>query len=145
MCFRPQVGVWVQPDPGPQIRLNGFSGICLVGGGPAKGRVRPAAVVVGDPPRQPHLKLAAGLEGVDVDALVFQRPPQALDKHIVHPTPFSIHRDLDVGAGQHLDEARTVELAALVSVEDFRLAVLCQRFLQGLDTEVCFHRVGQAP
>jgi hypothetical protein len=37
------------------------------------------------------------------------------------------------------------ELAALVRVKDFRLAVLCQPFLQGLGTKVGAERVRHSP
>ena len=42
-------------------------------------------MVIDDPPAKASLQLRAGLEGVEVDALVFQRAPEALDEDIVRP------------------------------------------------------------
>ncbi len=51
----------------------------------AQGRVRPRAVVVGHPSADAGVDLRAGLEGIEVDALVFERAPEPLDEHIVEP------------------------------------------------------------
>ena len=48
-------------------------------------QVRPAAVLEIDPACDFRVCLAAGLEGVEEHAFVFERTPQPLDEDIVHP------------------------------------------------------------
>ena len=47
-----------------------------------------------------------------VDLLVFDGPPQALDEDIVAPGPLAIHADLDLAGGKHLDEVGGGELVS---------------------------------
>ena len=61
----------------------------------------------------------------EVYTLVFARPPEALDKHIVHPTPFAIHGDFDVVLLQNPGKFKACELTSLVGNEMFG-----RRFLQ---------------
>ena len=65
------------------------------------------AVVVTDPPCQSCSQLRAGLERVQIDALVFQTAPQPLDEHVAHPPAAAVHRDPHTSAGQHLREPMT--------------------------------------
>src|SRR5262245_2737010 len=81
-----------------------------------------SSVVEGDPLGNAGLGLVAVGVALEVDVLVLQRAPQSLDEHIVHPPPASIHRDADFGFTQHADEVAAGKLAALVGVEDLRLA-----------------------
>lgn len=107
--------------------------------------MRAFRVVVGDPFIEARAKLAARFEGVDIDALIFEAAPQPLDKHVVHPTDFAVHRDLDIGIEKHVNKARAGELAALVGVENGRFAIYRHRLLQGFDAEVSLHGVRQLP
>jgi hypothetical protein len=66
---------------------------------------------------------------VDIDALIFQPPPQPLDRHVVHP--LALARDLDIGIDKHVNKARAGELAALVGVENGGLAIFLL-FISGL-------------
>lgn len=70
----------------------------------AQGRVRPRAVEVGDPAADEGARLGAGLEGLEVDALVFERTPEPLDEDVVEPAP--VHRDAYADLYQHLGEGR---------------------------------------
>ncbi|KXN97837.1 hypothetical protein LS48_14620, partial [Aequorivita aquimaris] len=119
--------------------------IGLERGSPGQARVRTLGVVIGDPPAKASLQLRSGLEGMEVDALVFQGAPEALDEDVVHPTPPTIHADADLGVAQHAGEGEAGELAALVSVEDFRLAEPGKRLLQRRNTEPGVHGVRQSP
>ena len=74
--------------------------------------------------------------GPQVDLLVFDGPPQALDEDIVPPGPLALHADLDLAARQHIDELGRGELAALIGVKDLGGAVSRQRLLDGFDAEV---------
>ncbi len=47
--------------------------------------------------------LVRGLDGVvcvQIDLLVFEALPQALDEHVVPPTPFPVHADLNAVVGE---------------------------------------------
>lgn len=78
--------------------------------------MRPVGVVVPDPAGKAGAAFRSCLECVQIDAFVFERSPQAFDKHIVHPAPASIHADADVRVLQRRRESKAGELAALVRV-----------------------------
>lgn len=86
--------------------------------------MRTPRVVELDPLSQTLANLAAGLVGVQIDALVFDRTPQPLDHDVVPPTTLAVHGDADLGVLEHLGEGIAGELASLVSVEDFRFSVV---------------------
>ena len=69
-----------------------------------------------------------GLEAVgqlvQIDRLVLERPPEALDKDVVHVAAPAIHGDRDARVLEQIGELEAGELAALVGVEYLRLAVL---------------------
>jgi len=71
----------------------------------------PMVVVVGEPAREPRPQFASGFEGVEIDALVFHRLPEALDEDVVHPAaPARLWDDLpdhpSPALHAHLAEAR---------------------------------------
>ena len=68
-------------------------------GSPGQARVRTLGVIIGNPPAKASPQLGAGLEGMEIDALVLQGSPKAFDEDIVHPPAPAIHADLDA-AGQ---------------------------------------------
>jgi len=88
---------------------------------------------------------AAGLEGIQEHALVFQRAPQTFDEDVVHPAATAVHRDADADVIQCVCEGEAGELAALVGVEDAGPAVASNRLLHRRNTEVSIHRVGEPP
>ena len=49
-----------------------------------------------------------GFEDMQVDAFVFQRPPEPLNEHVVHPAASAIHADLDVRIREHLSKLNTL-------------------------------------
>ncbi len=69
------------------------------------------------------------LGGIQVDAFIFQRPPEPLDQPIVAPRTFSVHAGFD----RYVDPTAAVKLAPLVRVKNFRLALPGQGLFQGLD------------
>ena len=83
--------------------------------------------------------------GFEIDLLMFQAEPVALDKHIVHPAPLPIHADLDVMVFEYIREILAGKLTTLVTVKDIRCAVGCQGFFQRLNTRSGIQTVGQAP
>ena len=72
------------------------------------------AVVVVDPGFEALAEGGPILEVVEVNALVFQRPPEALDEDIVHPAAFAIHGNPDTVLLQYTGEVQRGELGALI-------------------------------
>ncbi len=107
--------------------------------------VRAPPVVAVDPDADSLPRPAAGLEGVEVDALVLQGFPEPLDDNVVSPLPPAVHGDPDTGLLQSLGELHAGELGPLVGVEDVRLGVTRQGLLQGRDAEIGIEGVRQPP
>ena len=95
-------------------------------------RVGPVSVVEGHPPADAGPGLGAGGELGQVDALVLERSPQPLDKHIVHPSALAVHRDTNARRLEHVGEIDAGKLAALVAIEDLRSAIAHERLVQHL-------------
>ncbi len=53
-------------------------------------------IIILDPEIEFLLCIFHVVEGVQINAFVFQGTPQPLDKDIVHPATFAVHRGLDV-------------------------------------------------
>src|SRR5215467_6501052 len=79
-------------------------------------------VVEGDPRSDAEPGFAAVRIALEIDVFVFERAPQPLDEHVVHPAPAAIHRDLNAGLFERTGEGCAGELATLVGVEDLGLA-----------------------
>ena len=109
------------------------------------GSVWPPMVIEGDPRSDGSLCLRPGLPGMQVDAFVFQGPPQALDEDIVDAPPLAVHRDAGADALQPICPGEGRELAALVSVHDRGRAEPVDGLVQRLDAEVRFKGVRYAP
>ena len=75
--------------------------------------MRTTAVVEGQIQANPGPGLGHAGIGPQVDLLVFDGPPKALDKDIVPPSALAIHADFNLAGGQNLDEFGRGELAAL--------------------------------
>lgn len=71
----------------------------------------------------------------DVDVVMLDRSPEVFDKDIVQRSAFSIHADRDAVGCKNASEFRAGELAALIRIEYFRIAMLLQSLLQGFDTK----------
>jgi len=70
-------------------------------------------IIIIDPEIEFLLRIFHVVEGVQVNAFVFQGAPQPLDKNIVHPTTFAVHRDLDAICLELVDPISTGELRPL--------------------------------
>ena len=82
---------------------------------------------------------------LEIDVFVFQRSPEPLDEHVVHPAAAPIHGDRDTDLGERAGERGRGELRALVGIEDLRLAELRQSLLERRQAERDVHRVRQPP
>ena len=69
---------------------------------------------------------------VQVDRLVLERTPQALDEDVVHASTPAVHGDGDASVFEGGGEVQAGELAALVGIEDLRPAVALQGFGESL-------------
>jgi len=98
--------------------------------------VRARHVVKADPRSDAGFDFGHCLVGVQIDLLVFQRSPQTLDEDVVHPSALAIHADVDLGIEQHGGEGLAGELAALIGIEDLRLAIAVQGFAKSVDTAI---------
>jgi hypothetical protein len=112
---------------------------------PVKARVRTPRIVELDVPAERRARLAHRVVGTQIHLLVFDRPPQPLDEHVVAPSSLAVHADRDLPATERAGECSTSELAALVGVEDLRLAEPRQRFFERFDAERRLHRDRQPP
>jgi hypothetical protein len=92
----------------------------------------------------PHRCEAVG-QLLQVDGLVFERPPQAFDKYVVHAAAPPIHGDCNARVLEDAGEVEAGELASLVGVEDIRAAAAIQGFSQRLDAEGGIHAVRRPP
>ena len=103
--------------------------------------MRPLGVVEADPFADHPPCHEAVRQFVQIDRLVLERPPEALDEDVVHVAALAIHGDTDVGIPERAGEVEAGELAALIRIEDLRPAVSGQRLVQGLDAEPGVHGV----
>jgi hypothetical protein len=69
---------------------------------------------------------------MQIDFLVLDGSPEALDENVVSPCALAVHADRDAVVDQHTGEFGASELAALIGVEDLRTAVSCDGFLDSI-------------
>ena len=93
----------------------------------------PVLIVEHQPVADALFGLGRTIIGFEIDLLMFQSAPEALDKHIVHPASLAIHADLDVMVFEYIREILAGKLTTLVTVKDIRCAVGCQGFFQCLN------------
>ena len=108
------------------------------------GGVGPLVVVEGDPSANAGLGLRAGLPSVQIDALILQGPPEALNEDVVEAAPLAVHRYPGADPFQPVGPGEGRELRALVTVHDLGRAEAVNRLVEGLDTEVRLQRVRDA-
>src|ERR1022692_4771690 len=119
--------------------------IYLVGRLCPQAGVRASGVVELDVARDLASGFAHRLVGVQVDLLVFERAPEALDEHVVAPAALAVHADLDALFFEPPGEVFAGELTALIGVEHFGPAVLAQSLVQCFDAERSVHGNRQPP
>src|SRR5215471_6787705 len=89
-------------------------------------------------------RLYHAVVSLEVNFLVLDAAPQALNEDVVGKAAAAVHADRNAMGAQQRSEAIVGELAALVGVEDLGSAV-AQRFLQRLDAEAGLEQIGEAP
>lgn len=94
---------------------------------------------------QAGLQLVNGLVALQVNILIFNRSPDALDKDIIQKPPLAVHADLDMGTEQAVNPLLTSKLTPLVCVEYLGRAVFGEGFLKSLQTKLAVHGGGHPP
>lgn len=82
---------------------------------------------------------------MQIDAFIFQRPPQPLDEDVVEQPTLPIHRDPHARPAQSIPPSEGRELRSLIGIHDFGRAELVDGLIQGLDAEVRLQRVRDPP
>ena len=109
------------------------------------GGMRPVMIVEGHPAPDAGFRLRARVPCVQVNALVLQRPPKALDEDIVDAASLAVHRDAGAGALHAVRPGKGRELAALVAVHDLGRTEAVHRLVERLDTELGLAGIGDPP
>ena len=86
--------------------------------------VRSSLIIKIDVIAQAISRLLDGIEAVQKNILIFDAAPQPFDVHIISPTSFAIHAYENVIDGQTIYPCRARKLAALITVNNPRLAPL---------------------
>jgi len=102
-------------------------------------------IIEGEVPFQALVCRVDRLLGGQIDRLVFDALPESFHAHVVPPTPFPVHANLDAVVGQESRELLAGELASLIGVEDGRGAIPGDRLLHRVEAELGRPRVGEPP
>ena len=78
----------------------------------------PLGVVEVDPFADDPFGLEAIGQFVEVNRLVFERPPESLDEDVIHAAAPAVHGDRDLLALERAGKVKAGELASLVGIED---------------------------
>lgn len=102
-------------------------------------------VVEGDPAPDSDPSLRSSFPSVQIDTFILQGPPEAFDEDVVDAPALAIHRDLGADPFQSVGPGEGRELRSLIGIHDLGRAELMDRLVHGLDAEVGFQRVRDAP
>ena len=111
----------------------------------AKSLERAAVIVELHPVADTRAGLRPGLPSVEMDALIFQGSPQALNEDVVQIAALAIHRDADTGPAQAICPGKRRELGPLIAVHDVRRSEPIDRLVLRLDAEVGLQRIRYPP
>ena len=98
-------------------------------------------IVKAEPFPETNPKLGSFGKGPEVKVLVFQRPPQSLNKNVILDSPPTIHIYGDIIVFQYIREGFASKLCALIGVKDLPASIA----FDGLDAKIGLHSVGQPP
>ena len=79
--------------------------------------------------------------GFEVNLLVFDGSPEALNDHVVSPTAIAVHADLDLVGFQEIGEFQAGELTALIGIHNLWFSIFLNRLIDGLEAEIGMHGV----
>src|SRR3989338_2899997 len=80
----------------------------------------------------------------EINILVFDGPPQTLNKDIIKSPATAVHADLNPAIEKNARKLLACELTALIGIENLRLAIL-QSIFETLHAEIRRQRVRQSP
>ncbi len=98
----------------------------------------PGGIVEADPLTDDPFGLEAVRQLVQVDRFIFERAPQPLDEDVVHAAAPTVHGDRHIRVLEDTGEVEAGELAALVGVEDLRLAASASDWFWEMDENLRF-------
>lgn len=98
-----------------------------------------------DPRSNARLGLCTARPSMQIDALVFQRPPQAFDKDIVEEPTLAVHQDSGADPLRSISPYEGGELADLICVHNLGRAEPVDRLVQRFDAKVSLKGVRHAP
>jgi len=108
----------------------------LIRGSVVKRRMPTLFVVETNPVAQAVVKLGAAVKRMQVEVVMFDRPPESLDEDVILASAAAVHADVDTVVFENLGERGTGKLRALIGVEDLRPSIAVQGFLERLYTEI---------
>ena len=83
--------------------------------------MRPTITVIINPFSQACLKIPDRLKFIDINQLIFDRPPEAFDKNVIQRSAATIHTDPNAVLLQYAGKLHARILAALIRIEYLRL------------------------
>src|ERR1700675_4258108 len=109
--------------------------VSLVGCHSVKARMGPQAIIEIQISAEGSPRDADAVVGMQINLLVFDRFPNALDENIVAPGALAVHADRDLAGDQNARKGFPRELAALISIENPPGPLFLQSLFQRFDTE----------
>lgn len=109
------------------------------------GRFRALRVVVRQPFSNPCASLRASFKCVEVDAFIFDGPPEPSDHPVVNPSALAIQGYFHASIFQCLCPLKAGNLTPVIAVHDFGLAIFGNHLFLSFDPKIGFHAIGQAP
>jgi len=103
-------------------------------------QMTPTGVIPVDVHRKVGTRRTCAVIGEQIHTLVFDRGPDALNKHVISLSTTTIYRRLATLAHHRIDKVLRRELTALVGIDDFRRAKPRIRFLKCLNRMDCLKR-----
>ena len=103
--------------------------------------MKPSAVIEVHVALHASAELRQGNVVIELDILVFQRPPEAFHFGVVTAPAASVHADGDSELLQFVRELPAGELASLIRIEYLRDSVFAHRELERFDAVERVHRV----
>src|SRR6266536_855077 len=106
--------------------------------------MEPLVVVESEVVLEPSSQFWHGSIVLEVNVLVFDRPPEAFDKDVIEGAATAVHADADASGFEAASEFQGGELHALVGVEDLGMSSE-QRLPQRVQAKPALQCVGQLP
>ena len=130
---------------GPPHAGSGSFMVNLVWGESAEILMGTAVVVVAEVGFESGTKLSTVFVAAEVDVLVFDAAPEALDENVVEGAAATVHAGAHTVVNQSILKLRACELRTLIGIENFRRTEPGERDVQRIRAESGGECVGQLP